>query len=199
MGGNEVTQRRLGIWTHFDGVDLITSHLPFLLDANRGPFGTPVGHVARANPVWHAAQSGVPNVISFQGPQAYVTPNWYPSKREHGKAVPTWNYAVVHVRGTPHFSHDRDQLHAHVAHLTDTHEASEAQPWAVADAPAEYLEKMLSAIVGVEIPIEHLQGEWKVSQNRPQPDRAGVVTGRQSRGDAASAELVADHAREGER
>jgi transcriptional regulator len=91
----------LGTWTHFDGVDLITNHLPFLLDASRGPCGTLVGHVARANPVWRAAQSGVPSVISFQGPQAYVTPNWYPSKREHGKVVPTWNYAVVHARGTP--------------------------------------------------------------------------------------------------
>lgn len=181
----------LGTWTLLDVDDLVTNHVPFLLDAARGPLGTLVGHVARANPVWRAPASAVRSVVSFQGPQAYVTPSWYPSKREHGKVVPTWNYAVVHVRGVPRFVHDRDWLHAHVSRLSDTHEAAERRPWAVADAPHDYVERMLGAIVGVEIAIEHLLGKWKVSQNRSTEDRAGVVAGLRERGDHASAGLAA--------
>ncbi len=135
--------------------------------------------------------------MAFQGPQAYVSPSWYPSKLEDGKTVPTWNYAVVHARGVPTFLHDRDWLHAHVTSLTDVHEAAEPAPWAVADAPSEYVERQLGAIVGVEIPIERLVGKWKVSQNRSADDRAGVVAGLGRRGDAASAELVARHLEEG--
>ena len=183
----------LGTWTLLGADDLLTHHIPFQLDAGRGPFGTLVGHVARANSVWRSPATAVRSVVSFQGPQVYVTPSWYPSKAEHGKVVPTWNYAVVHVRGAPTFIHDRDWLLAHVSSLTDAHEAGEPVPWAVADAPAEYTERMLGAIVGVEIPIERLLGKWKVSQNRPDGDRAGVVAGLVRRGDAASAELVALH------
>ncbi len=179
----------LGTWTLFDGEELVTNHVPFHLDADRGPFGTLVGHVARANPVWRAA-SAVRSVVAFQGPQAYVTPSWYPSKVEHGKTVPTWNYAVVHARGLPTFIQDRDWLLVHVTSLTDAHEAAEPAPWAVADAPADYVERQLGAIVGVEIPIERLLGKWKASQNRPAADRAGVVVGLRGRGDRASADLV---------
>ena len=118
------------------------------------------------------------------------TPSWYPSKTEHRQVVPTWNCAVAHVRGVPVFTHDSDWLLAHVASLTDAHEAAESAPWAVADAPAEYVERTLGAIVGVEIPIERLLGEWKASQNRPDADRVGVVAGLVRRGDGASAELV---------
>ncbi len=184
----------LGTWTLLGPDDLLTQHVPFLLDADRGPFGTLVGHVARANPVWRSPPTEVRSVVSFQGPQAYVTPSWYPSKREHGKTVPTWNYAVVHARGVPVFSDDRDWLLAHVTSLTDHHEAAEGTPWAVADAPDDYVAGMLRAIVGVEIPIERLVGKWKTSQNRTQADRAGVVAGLVGRGDEASAELVARHA-----
>lgn len=180
----------LGTWTVFDGADLVTNHVPFQLDAARGPLGTLLGHVARANPVWRAPASAVRGVVAFQGPQAYVTPTWYPSKREHGKTVPTWNYAVVHVRGVPTFTHDRDWLHAHVSRLSDAHEAAERAPWAVADAPADFVEKQLGAIVGVEIPIEALVGKWKASQNRSAADRSGVVAGLRGRGDHASADLV---------
>jgi transcriptional regulator len=186
----------LGTWTLLGADDLLTQHVPFLLDAGRGPFGTLVGHVARANPVWRSPPTAVPSVVSFQGPQAYVTPSWYPSKREHGKVVPTWNYAVVHVRGVPTFTHDPDWLLAHVSSLTDAHEAAEGAPWAVADAPDAYVERQLGAIVGVEIPIERLLGKWKASQNRPAADRAGVVAGLERRGDAASAELVAGRTEE---
>jgi transcriptional regulator len=104
--------------------------------------------------------------------------------------VPTWNYAVVHARGVPAFTHERDWLHAHVSGLTDVHEAAEPAPWAVADAPDDYVERQLGAIVGVEIPIEGLQGKWKASQNRPAADRAGVVAGLRRRGEHASADLV---------
>lgn len=180
----------LGTWTLFDGDDLVTNHVPFLLDADRGPFGTLVGHVARANPVWRAPASPVRSVVAFQGPQAYVTPSWYPAKAEHGKVVPTWNYAVVHARGVPAFTFDRDWLQAHVTSLTDAHEAAEPAPWAVADAPDEYVERQLGAIVGVEIPIERLLGKWKTSQNRPAADRTGVAAGLRRRGDHASADLV---------
>lgn len=180
----------LGTWTVFDGVDLVTNHVPFELDADRGPLGTLVGHVARANPVWRAPASAVRCVVAFQGPQAYVTPSWYPSKRAHGATVPTWNYAVVHVRGVPTFVHERDWLHAHVSGLSDAHEAAEPAPWAVADAPADYVERQLGAIVGVEIAIEALVGKWKASQNRSAADRAGVVAGLRGRGDHASAALV---------
>jgi transcriptional regulator len=180
----------LGTWTLLAADDLLTNHVPFQLDTTRGPLGTLVGHVARANAVWRSPATELRSVVSFAGPQAYVTPSWYPSKGEHGKVVPTWNYAVVHVRGLPSFIHDRDWLLAHVVSLTNTHEAAEPTPWAVADAPAEYMERMLGAIVGVEIPIERLLGKWKASQNRPEADRAGVVSGLQQRGDDASAALV---------
>lgn len=133
-------------------------------------------------------------VVVFQGPQAYVTPSWYPSKAEHGKTVPTWNYAVVHARGVPAFTHDRDWLHAHVSGLTDAHESAEPAPWAVSDAPTDFVERQLGAIVGVEIPIERLLGTWKASQNRSAADRAGVVEGLRRRGDVESAALVAQHA-----
>lgn len=181
----------LGTWTLLADGDLLTNHVPFELDAERGAFGTLVGHVARANPVWRTPLGDVRCVVSFQGPQAYVTPSWYASKREHGKVVPTWNYAVVHVRGVPRFVDDRAWLHAHVSRLTGVHEAAERAPWAVTDAPDDYVERMLGAIVGVEIGIERLVGKWKVSQTRPAHDRPGVAEGLRERGDHASADLVA--------
>ncbi len=183
----------LGTWTLLGADDLLTHHIPFQLDAARGPLGTLVSHVARANSVWRSPLTEVRSVVSFQGPQAYVTPSWYSSKLEHGKVVPTWNYAVVHVRGVPAFTHDRDWLLAHVASLTDQHEAAEPAPWAVVDAPADYTERMLGAIVGVEIPIERLLGKWKTSQNRSHEDKVGVVAGLGRRGDVESADLVARH------
>lgn len=188
----------LGTWTLLHGDDLVTNHVPFQLDAVRGPLGVLVGHVARANPVWRAPASTVRSVVSFHGPQAYVTPSWYPSKREHGRVVPTWNYAVVHVRGVPRFVHDHEWLHSHVSRLSDVHEAAERAPWSVADAPEDYVGRMLGAIVGVEIPIERLVGKWKVSQNRSVQDRAGVVVGLRERGDLESAGLVSALDREGD-
>jgi len=127
----------------------------------------------------------------FQGAQAYVSPSWYPSKRAHGKVVPTWNYAVVHAHGTPRAIESRDELLAIVTRLTLTHEAGSAVPWAVTDAPPDFIEQMLKAIVGIEIPVERWVGKWKVSQNRSAPDRLGTVAGLQQRADAQSLAMAA--------
>ncbi|MBK9573408.1 MAG: FMN-binding negative transcriptional regulator [Rhodoferax sp.] len=167
----------LGTWVVQHDGELLVNHIPFLLDADRGEHGTLVGHVARANPVWQALVGSQSSVVVFTGPQAYVSPNWYPSKREHGKAVPTWNYVVVHAHGVPRVFDDAARVLEVVTRLTKVHEATQAQPWQVADAPADYLQSMLKAIVGIEIPVQRWVGKWKVSQNRSQADRLGVATG----------------------
>jgi transcriptional regulator len=178
------------------GVEI--NHLPLLHDAGRGLL---FGHVARANPVWQAAARGEA-VAVFHGPQAYVTPTWYPSKREHGKVVPTWNYAVVHVHGRLRWIEDEAWLHALVTRLTDTHEAAHAEAlrergvtaptaWRVDDAPADYLATMRRAIVGLELEITRIEGKFKLSQNRPAADVEGVLDGLAARGDGASGELTA--------
>ena len=183
----------LGTWvTQSDG-ELVLNHVPFLLQPERGTQGTLICHVARANTVWQSFSASQRSVVSFQGAEGYITPSWYPTKQAHGKAVPTWNYAVVHAHGFPRAIEDRDWLLAHVSQLTDTHEASRSQPWHVTDAPAAYIERMLEMIVGIEIPIDALIGKWKVSQNRPNADKIGVVAGLTSRGrtdDPAMATLV---------
>lgn len=178
----------LATWVVQGRDGLLVNHIPFLLDADRGPHGTLVGHVARANPVWR--QLGA-SVAVFQGPQAYVSPNWYPSKRAHGKAVPTWNYAVVHAHGTPRALESHGDLLRIVTRLTEVHEAGSAVPWAVGDAPADYIDQMLKAIVGIELPIERLVGKWKVSQNRSLPDRLGTAAGLLQRADAQSVAMAA--------
>jgi transcriptional regulator len=163
-------------WQAGDG--LSAEHLPLLWErgAGDGAHGTLRGHVARANPVWRAA-SGTAVLAVFQGPQAYITPSWYPSKAETAKVVPTWNYAVVHMHGRLRITEDAAWLRALVERLTDTHEAPRTQRWQVGDAPADYIEQMLRAIVGIEIPLASLVGKWKVSQNRSAADRAGVAAG----------------------
>ena len=163
-------------WNAGDGP--AAEHLPLLYDqaASDGALGTLRGHVARANPVWReAADSAV--LAVFQGPHAYITPSWYPAKAAHGKVVPTWNYAVVHAGGPLRIIEDKDWLRTLVGRLTDKHEAPRARPWQVHDAPADYIEQMLGAIVGIEIPLLRLQGKWKLSQNRSLEDRLGVVDG----------------------
>ena len=142
-----------------------------------GPHGTLRGHVARANPIWREAAPEHDVLAVFTGPQAYISPNGYPSKREHGKVVPTWNYAVVHARGTLAVIEDADWLRALVTRLTDQHEASSAVPWKVSDAPGDYIAQMLKAIVGIEIRISSLTAKWKVSQNRSSADQLGTAAG----------------------
>jgi transcriptional regulator len=133
------------------------------------------GHVARANPLWKHA--GAPALAVFTGPEAYISPGWYASKREHGKVVPTWNYTMVQARGTLRAVDDAPWLHALVRRLTDHHERTQAAPWKVSDAPDDYVQQMLRAIVGIEIPLDALVGKWKLSQNRSAADREGTAEG----------------------
>lgn len=176
------------------GADGLTAdHLPLHLEPGIGPFGALHGHVARANPLWQqAADSEV--LAIFHGPQAYVTPSWYPGKREHGKAVPTWNYVVAHARGRLRVIDDPAWLRRQVETLVARHEAGFAEPWRIADAPPDYIDRMLTAIVGIEIVITDLTGKWKTSQNQPAANRAGVVAGLREQGTdnaLSMAELVA--------
>lgn len=186
-----VAAHPLGAWVVQAEGGLVVNHLPFLLDATRGPLGTLTAHLARANPVWKALAGSAASVAIFQGPQGYISPSWYPGKAEHGRTVPTWNYAVVHAHGVPRVMDDRDWLLRHVTRLTEVHEAGAAAPWQVSDAPRDYIEQQLGAIVGIEIPIAALDGKWKMSQNRTMPDRLGVVAGLSARGDADAVALAA--------
>jgi transcriptional regulator len=155
--------------------ELVVNHIPFMVDAAAGAHGTLRGHVARANPVWRQFSASVPTVAIFQGPESYITPSWYPSKAEHGKVVPTWNYAVVHVHGVPRVIEQAAPLLALVTALTVHHEAKIGSGWQVSDAPPDYIDQMVASIVGVEIPIGRIEGKWKVSQNRAAADRAAVA------------------------
>jgi transcriptional regulator len=169
----------LGLLVTRDGTgELQANTVPFLLDTD--PAGRPGilrAHVARANPLWREARSDTESLVVFQGPQAYVSPSFYPSKAEHGKVVPTWNYVMVQARGTLRAIDDAAWVHAFVARLTDRHESRRTAPWTVSDAPDDYIATMLDAIVGIEIELTSLTGKWKVSQNRSAADRAGVVHG----------------------
>ena len=156
---------------------LTANHVPLVFDPATGAHGVMRGHVARANPVWRSVTSGSPVLAIFQGPDHYVTPSWYPGKADHGKVVPTWNYAVVHAHGTIAWREDAAWLRAFLDVLTEGHEAHRAQPWHVADAPGKYIERMLASIVGFEIAVTSLSGKWKLGQNRSPADRAGVASG----------------------
>lgn len=159
------------------GCGLAADHLPLLLDASRGPHGVLLGHVARANPVWRELDDGAEVLAIFQGPHHYISPSWYASKREHGKVVPTWNYVVVHVRGRIRWVHEPTWLRSFLERLTNAREESRTPAWQISDAPAEYVDRMLGAIVGLEIHVSAMQGKWKLSQNRSAEDQAGVVAG----------------------
>lgn len=168
----------------------------FAGDPGRGELGTLSGHVARANPICRLPESRLPSVIVFRGPQVYVTPSRYPSKHIDGKAVPTWNYAIVTVHGRPRFIEDADWLRDHLDSLTNAHEASRALPWKIDDAPQDFTETLIAAIVGVEISVERILGKWKTTQNRPQADKIGVIEGLLADGDdeaLAMASLVQKH------
>ena len=153
------------------------SHVPMLIDPEHGRYGTLHGHIARANPQWERVTAGAEGLAMFVGPQGYVTPAWYATKRATGKVVPTWNYVAIHAYGKPTFFDDSERLRKLVTQLTNTHEAPRAAPWAVTDAPPSFIDGMLRAIVGFELPIERLEGKWKMSQNRPAEDRQGVLEG----------------------
>ncbi len=169
----------LGLLITADAAGTLSANsVPFMLEAD--PAGGPGilrAHVARANPLWHEARGDAESLVVFQGPQAYVSPGFYPSKAEHGKVVPTWNYVMAQGRGRLRAVEEAPWLHALVTRLTERHEASRAQPWAVSDAPDDYIRAMLRAIVGIEIVLTSWVGKWKVSQNRSAADREGVARG----------------------
>ncbi|APW43970.1 FMN-binding negative transcriptional regulator [Rhodoferax saidenbachensis] len=173
---------------------LVANHIPLYLRVDGSPFGTLAGHVARSNPLWRETDLGVQVLVIFQGPQAYISPNWYATKQEHGKVVPTWNYAVVHAKGSLTVHDDPVWISAQLNDLTGQQEAASPEPWAVDDAPRDYTDKMISALVGIEIPIASLSGKWKVSQNQPAINRASVVQGLEGIGDGAMTDLVKAYA-----
>ncbi|MEM1198654.1 MAG: FMN-binding negative transcriptional regulator [Pseudomonadota bacterium] len=156
---------------------LVASHVPLVLSPDDGPFGTLRGHLARPNPQWSTLDTTVDALCIFHGPEAYITPSWYPTKREHGKVVPTWNYVTVHASGPLSVHKDPEWLLANVSAVTDQQEAQRAEPWQVSDAPERFVQTMLRGIVGVELSIVKMDGKWKLSQNRPDVDREGVVSG----------------------
>lgn len=170
---------------------LDANHIPLHLSPAPAPFGCLRGHVARANPLWRDSDNTVEALAIFQGPDAYVTPSWYATKAESGKAVPTWNYAVAHAYGHLRVVDDREWLRDHLAAMTAHHEARFDAPWRIEDAPADFLEHMLTAVVGIEIVISRLVGKWKTSQNQPARNQAGIVRGLRASG-TASATAMAD-------
>ncbi len=175
---------------------LNASHLPTVLK-DEGENGAIECHLARANPHWSELAEAGEALMIFHGPEAYITPNWYPSKAEHGKVVPTWNFAAVHAYGRPDVMHEPEWLLRHVTELTAQQERGQAQPWLPSDAPPAFIDAMLRGIVGFRFPIARLEGKWKMSQNREMPDRAGVVSGLRARAeedDLAVADAVARRA-----
>lgn len=169
---------------------LVATPLPLFLDETEGALGTLYGHLARANPQW-TLEPACEALAVFAGPDAYVTPSWYPSKREHGKVVPTWNYVAVHACGPVEFFEDRERLRDAVTRLTELYERPRADPWAVADAPEDFIDAQLRGIVGVRMPIARIEGKRKMSQNQPQADRDGVAAGLGASGSEADRRVAA--------
>jgi transcriptional regulator len=187
----------LGTLVTLGPAGLDANHIPFeiSMDVTDGPLGTLRAHVARANPVWSDFSRVVDALVIFQGAQSYITPTWYTeTKPATGKVVPTWNYCVVHAAGPLVVRDDRAWLRAQVERLVKRHESTQPKPWQVSDAPDEYIEKQLGAIVGIEIPLNKLTGKWKVSQNRNAADRAGVVQALRQQ-DTPESEMMAEAVR----
>ena len=170
---------------------LVANPVPFLVDED-GAHGTLRTHVARANGHWRELQAVTECLVVFQGPQDYVTPSWYATKRHTGKVVPTWNYCTVHAWGQPRVIEDAEWLRVQIGDLTRSMEEPRPAPWAVEDAPLEYVDAQIRGIVGIEIPIARIEGKWKMSQNRNEADRAGVVAGYRDAGEERMAGLVED-------
>jgi transcriptional regulator len=170
---------------------LFASHAPLMLDPSPAPYGTLVGHLARANPHVRIADKAVRTLVIFHGPNSYVTPSYYAAKQEHGKVVPTWNYVAIHAYGTLESFDDRDRLLDVVTKLTVLHESPRPDPWAVSDAPDDFIQMMLRGITGIAIPIARLEGKIKMSQNRPASDLPGVLDGLRRDGQEDVADAVA--------
>ena len=152
-------------------------HLPLLIKSEDGQSYSLNGHIAKVNPFWQQIKQGDNVVAVFHGSNCYISPNHYPTKLEHGKAVPTWNYVVVHAEGNIKFRHDKEWLYTHIDELSQQHEQKSEKPWSINDAPEDYIQKMLPAIVGIEISINNIEGKWKLSQNQPEKNQQGVIQG----------------------
>lgn len=175
------------------GVDgPLADPLPFLVDDIVGGSGVLLSHLSKANPHWRHMEENPdkPVLVVFQGPQAYVTPSWYETKRKTGKVVPTWNYALVQARGKPELIHDSEWLRSQVDALTRAHEDRRTDTWKVTDAPGRFIDAQINGIVGLRIVIDEIEGKWKMSQNRPAEDRAGVAAGYQAERNVAMAANV---------
>lgn len=172
-----------------DGEEFCADHIPFELRKEPGPYGTLVGHVARANPVWQKAD-GAKALVVFHGPDGYISPSWYALKQETGKVVPTWNFAVVQAYGNIRVIHEAQFIKAHIEKLTDRQESVFAKPWSVGDAPQEFTDMLAKHIVGIEIVISKLVGKWKLSQNRSAADKAGAIKGLREQGNHELANLM---------
>src|SRR6201992_254664 len=179
-----IRRHPLGLLITAGPAGLLANLFPFLLDAEGVEKGTLRLHIARANPQWRELEAVEECLVVFQGPQDYVTPSWYATKRETGKVVPTWNYATVHVWGRPRVMNDDSWLRRQIEDLTARRESLRGAPWQVDDAPADFIAMQMRAIVGVEIPIARIEGKWKMSQNRPAADRIGVIAGFREAGEA---------------
>jgi transcriptional regulator len=160
----------------FDGTRLVASLLPVIWDRSAGEYGRLLGHLALANPQWSSARSEVPGLAIVHGPQAYISPSWYQSTREHGRVVPTWNYTSAHFTGPVTFHRDPDWLRDIVTRLTERYEHDREHRWWVQDAPAAFIEGQLRGIVGVEMVVTQIEAKDKLSQNRSAADRAGVIS-----------------------
>ncbi len=180
----------LALLTTCGQAGLMANLVPFHLDEAEGKLGTLRAHIARANPHWREADGAREALVVFQDPGVYVTPSWYATKRVTGEVVPTWNYVCVQARGVLRAIDKREWLRRQIDALTADHEASRAAPWSPADAPADFLDKMMAAVIGLELTITGIEGKWKVSQNRTASDRAGVIEGLRAAGDEASARMA---------
>ncbi len=187
-----IREHPLGMLVTTGPAGLDANHIPFEFDAERGPHGTLLAHVARANPLCTEFAAGADVMVVFRGVQGYISPNWYPSKHETHRLVPTWNYEVVHAHGRLRLVDDEKFVRGIVARLTRRHEAPEPQPWKMGQAPADYLDQMLRAIVGVEIEVVRLECKRKLSQNREARDVDGAVQALQERGQVALSSAMAE-------
>ncbi len=167
----------LGTWITSKNDVLDVNHIPFLLDSTQGEYGVLKGHVARINPVWKRLPTAKESIVTFQGANSYISPSWYPSKKEHGKVVPTWNYIVLHAHGIPRAINDRDWLYQQLDILSNQQEFAHDLAWRVSDAPSDFTDNMIKKIVGIEIPISNIFGKWKSSQNKNTADKEGVISG----------------------
>jgi transcriptional regulator len=181
----------LGTLMTFGADGLNADHIPFEIDPGLAPFGTLRAHVARGNPLWKEYSPDVESLVVFQGPQLYISPSWYATKQKDGRVVPTYNYMVVHAYGRMRVIEDPQWLRALLERLTGKFEAAQARPWSMDDAPADYIEKLLPAIVGIEIPVTRMIGKWKVSQNQPLANRLSVEQALREQG-GANAATIAD-------